>query len=202
MIAFIGLGNVGPEYAATKHNFGFWVADELARRWNLSFRPGRGRYVYAEHDFMPSEDDGPAVPAVVAKPTPGMNQSGIGVKEIQSAWDLSLSDLFIIVDDVDLPLGTLRIRPGGGDASHRGLASVITQLGSTRFPRIRMGIATSEPLRPAEDYVLKPFRRKDQPLAREMVVHGGDAVESILNRGLEKTMSEFNRMEKWEKVDS
>lgn len=201
MIAFIGLGNAGSEYATTKHNFGFWVVDELARQWRLSFRPGRGRYVYAEHQFNPRQDQGSPVPVVVAKPTPGMNQSGMGVKEIQGAWDLPLSDLFVIVDDVDLPLGTLRIRPKGGDASHKGLASVIYHLGSTRFPRIRMGIATSDRLRPAEEYVLKPFRRKDQPLAREMIVRGVEAVESILDRGLEKTMSDFNRVERKETVD-
>ncbi|MFQ6676140.1 MAG: aminoacyl-tRNA hydrolase [Fidelibacterota bacterium] len=200
MIAFIGLGNVEPEYAATKHNFGFWVVDELARRWGLSFRPGRGHYVYAEHDFMVSGEKTPAVRVVVAKPTVGMNQSGIGVKEIQEAWNLALADLHIIVDDVDLPLGVLRIRPMGGDASHRGMASVIYHLGSTHFPRIRLGIATSEPLRPAERYVLRPFRRKDESRARDMIVRGAEAVESILCRGLEKTMSEFNRIAGKEKM--
>lgn len=192
MIGFIGLGNVGTEYAATKHNFGFWVVDELVRRWGLSFRPGRGHYVFAQHDFLSPGEDDSGIALVVAKPTVGMNKSGIGVKEIQAAWDLGLSDLHVIVDDVDLPLGTLRIRPKGGDAAHKGMASVIYHLGSTLFPRVRMGIATSERLRPAEDYVLKPFRRKDEPLARDMVTRGVEAVESILVRGLEKTMSEFN----------
>lgn len=201
MIAFIGLGNPGSEYAATKHNFGFWVVDELARRWDVSFQPGRGRYVYAEHEFMPSDGDGVALTVIAGKPTAGMNQSGTGVKEIRAAWELALSDMYVIVDDVDLPLGSLRIRPQGGDASHKGMASVIYQLGSTGFPRIRMGIATSERLRPAEEYVLKPFSRKDEPLAREMVIRGVDAVESILSRGLERTMSEFNRVERKEKVD-
>ena len=105
------------------------------------------------------------------------------------------------MDDVDLPLGTMRVRPTGGDGCHRGLESVIYQLGSAEFPRIRMGIGTEERMRPAEDYVLKPFRKKDQPLAEDMMIRGADAVEAILTKGLEKTMAEFNRLQTEELVD-
>ena len=190
MIVFIGLGNVEDHYAGTKHNFGFWVVDELVRRRNLAFRPGKGDYVYARSDDV-----------VWVKPTSGMNRSGIPVKEVQAHWQIDLTDLHIIVDDVDLPLGTMRVRPAGGDGCHRGLESVIYQLGSTDLPRIRMGIGTEEQMRPAEDYVLKPFRKKDQPLAEEMMIRGADAVESILTKGLEKTMAEFNRLQTEELVD-
>lgn len=186
MIAFIGLGNMGSHYSHTKHNFGFWVVDELVHRRNLTFRPGKGDYVYAE---SPSND------ILWVKPTSGMNTSGVPVMDVYDRWQIDLADLRMIVDDVDLPLGTMRIRPGGGDGCHRGLESVIYHLKSTNFPRIRMGIGTSENMRPAEDYVLKQFRRQDRPLAEEMVKHGADAAESILINGLEKTMSEFNRLE-------
>ena len=182
---FIGLGNVEDHYADTKHNFGFWVVDELVRRRNLAFRPGKGNYVYARSDDI-----------FWVKPTSGMNRSGIPVKEVQAHWQIDLADLHIIVDDVELPLGTIRVRPAGGDGCHRGLESVIYQLGCTDFPRIRMGIGTEEQMRPAEDFVLKPFRRKDEELAREMIQRGADAAESILHRGLELTMGEYNRMEK------
>ena len=183
MIAFIGLGNVEAHYAGTKHNFGFWVVDELVRRRNLVFRPGNDNYVYAGSDDL-----------VWVKPTSGMNRSGISVKKVQAHWQIDLADLHIIVDDVDLSLGTMRVRPAGGDGCHRGLESIIYQLGSTDFPRIRMGIGTEEQMRPAEDYVLKPFRKENQSLAEEMMIRGADAVESILTRGLEKTMAEFNRL--------
>lgn len=187
MIAFIGLGNVGSEYAGTKHNLGFWVADELSHRWGAPFRPGKGDLLAAE-----------ASPAnrsqvLLVKPTCGMNRSGRALKEIEEIWRLSSSEMHVIVDDVDLPLGTIRIRPQGGSASHRGMESIIYSLGTTQFPRIRIGIATDDHMRPAERYVLKPFRKKDEVLAREMAVRGGDAVESILSVGLEKTMSQYNR---------
>ena len=126
------------------------------------------------------------------KTTTGMNGSGIGVKDIIKHWNVSLEDLYIILDDVDLPLGKLRIRPKGGDGCHRGMESVIYHLGSTRFPRLRYGIATEDKLRPAEKYVLKSFRKKDQVLADEMVVKTADAVESILRIGISKTMNKYN----------
>jgi|TARA_B100000315_G_scaffold259178_1_gene314035 PTH1 family peptidyl-tRNA hydrolase len=186
VIAFIGLGNVGLHYSHTKHNFGFWVVDELVRRRNLAFCPGKGGYVFAEN----TSDD-----ILWVKPTSGMNTSGIPVKDVWDRWQIDLADLHMIVDDVDLPLGTLRIRPRGGDGCHRGLESVIYHLKSTDFPRIRMGIGTSENMRPSENYVLKQFRKQDRPLAEEMVKRGADAAESILLNGLGKTMSEFNRLE-------
>lgn len=193
MIAFLGLGNVSTHYARTKHNFGFWVVDEFARRQKLSFHPGKGDFVYAESD----SGDG----MLLVKPTSGMNSSGIPVKDIRARWEMDLKNLHLIVDDVDLPLGTMRIRPHGGDGCHRGLESVIYHLGAMDFPRIRMGIATSEKMRPAEDYVLKPFRKQDQKLAEEMIHRGADAMESILAIGLEKTMSQFNRVEKEEMAE-
>ncbi len=183
MNAFIGLGNVDTQYANTKHNFGFWVVDKLVQRWNLSFRPGRGNYIYVQKK---SGD------VILAKPTLGMNRSGIPVKEIVRSWDIPFSNLCIILDDVDIPLGTMRIRPKGGDGCHRGMESVIYQLGDSRFPRIRIGIGTDENMRPAEKYVLKPFRKQDKSLAEEMVERGADAVEMIQARGIEKAMSEFN----------
>ena len=192
MIAFIGLGNVNSRYTRTKHNLGFWVMDKLAQQWKLPFRPGKGDYVFARSSISKG---GKAKNVLLAKPTAGMNVSGIPVKEIRDHWGISLSNLHIVVDDVDLPLGTIRIRPRGGDGCHRGMESIIFCLGDTHFPRIRVGIGTEEQMRPAEKYVLKPFRRKDESLALEMVERGADAVESILSVGLEKTMNLYNRIE-------
>ncbi len=185
MIAFIGLGNPGSKYANTKHNAGFWIVDELAHRWRVPFKPGKGEYVYATAH-------GNTV--LLAKPTTGMNLSGTAVKEIVAWWNIELNNLYVIVDDVDLPLGTLRIRPGGGDGCHRGMQSVIYHLEDNRFPRLRFGIATDEPTRPAERFVLKPFRKNEIPLVQTMVQYAADAAESILRRGLDQTMNEYNRI--------
>ena len=191
MIAFVGLGNVGDEYSSTKHNAGFWVVNELAKQMNINFKPGKGDYVFAE-------DKNKNV--ILAKPTTGMNRSGLAVRQIVNKWNVELKELFLIIDDVDLELGTLRIRPRGGDGCHRGMESVIYQLNNNMFPRIRFGIKADDHKRPAEKYVLKPFRKQDQPLAKEMVLKTVDAVYSILNKGLNKTMSEFNRVEKTKEV--
>lgn len=184
MIAFIGLGNVGDSYTTTKHNAGFWVVNELARRMNLAFKPGKGDFVYAQK----KRGD-----LLLAKPTTGMNVSGLAVRAIKDQWSMALEDIHVIVDDVDLPLGSLRIRPHGGDGSHRGMESVIYQLGDDRFPRLRIGIKTSEITRPAEKFVLKPFLKEDQLLAEDMVQRTADAAETILRQGLQTAMNKYNR---------
>ncbi|MDP7037167.1 MAG: aminoacyl-tRNA hydrolase, partial [Candidatus Marinimicrobia bacterium] len=112
MIVFIGLGNPGDRYANTKHNAGFWVVDELARRWKLSFKPGKGDFVFSQ------KQNGKAL---LVKPTTGMNKSGIAVKSVSTHWNITPQDMCIVLDDVDLPLGKIRIRPKGGDGCHRGM---------------------------------------------------------------------------------
>jgi PTH1 family peptidyl-tRNA hydrolase len=184
MLTFIGLGNPEPRYANTKHNAGFWVVDELARRWKIPFKPGKGDFVYSEAVVQKS---------LLVKPTTGMNRSGTAVKAVKQQWGLDLEEVLVVVDDVDLPLGRLRLRPTGGDGCHRGLESVIYQLGSTHFPRLRFGVAASGKRRPAEDYILKPFKKQEQVLADEMVQVAADAAEYILDHGLEKAMNTFNR---------
>jgi len=183
MIAFVGLGNIGAKYANTKHNAGFWVLDEFSRRQKLSFKPGKGDYVYAQHQRRE---------ALMIKPTTGMNLSGTAVKEASHRWNLLPADIHVILDDVDLPLGSIRIRPKGGDGCHRGMENIIYHLRSDQFPRIRLGIGTSENMRPAEKFVLKPFRVADELEAESMVKRGADVLENLLVRGLNHTMNNFN----------
>ena len=180
--AFIGLGNSGERYALTKHNAGFWILDEIASRYKLSFKPGKGDYVIA------SKSD----KLLLFKPTTGMNNSGKAVRDIYESWNLMAKEIFIILDDIDLPLGSLRIKPKGGDGSHRGLESVIYSLHTNEFPRLRFGIGTDEKMRPSEKYVLKPFRSEDQQTALESVKRAADALDSILFNGIEKTMNKVN----------
>ena len=191
MFVFVGLGNIGDEYSSTKHNAGFWVVNELAKRMNISFKPGKGDYVYAE-------DHNKGI--VLVKPTTGMNRSGLATRQVVDKWNIEIESLYLIVDDVDLHLGTIRIRPRGGDGCHRGMESVIYQLNENKFPRIRFGIKAEDHKRPAEKYVLKPFLKQDQELAEKMVQRTADAVFSIKINGLNRTMSEFNRIEKTEEV--
>ena len=180
--AFIGLGNPGEKYALTKHNAGFWILDEMASRYKISFKPGKGDYVIA------SKSD----KLLLFKPITGMNNSGKAVQDISDSWNFMAKEIFIILDDVDLPLGSLRIKPKGGDGSHRGLESVIYALNTNEFPRLRFGIGTDEEMRPAEKYVLKPFSSDDQRTALEAVKRAADALDSILFNGIKKTMNNVN----------
>ena len=183
MIAFIGLGNIGDQYADTKHNAGFWVMDEVAQRQRLSFNLGKGHYVFAHQTRRKF---------LLVKPTTGMNSSGNAVLEVVQRWNLFHQDIVAVVDDVDLPLGSIRIRPKGGDGCHHGMKNIIYQLQSDQFPRIRLGIGTDDNMRPAENFVLKPFRSKDRDTVTEMVQTGADVIDNILIHGLNKTMSRFN----------
>ena len=184
MIAFIGLGNIGNEYANTKHNAGFWSIDEFAIRNNLSFKPGRGSFVFSQ---IKSKQ------AVLAKPTTGMNKSGIAVREIMDYWGILHSEVVVILDDVDLPLGKLRIRPKGGDGCHRGLENIIYQIGTRELVRMRLGIAEpSKETRPSEEYVLKPFHKGNQKEVDLMIQQSVDAMEYLLGNGLNQTMNKYN----------
>ena len=182
MIAFVGLGNPGDKYANTKHNAGFWILDEMAKRHKISFEVGKGDYVLAH---KPSK-------FLLFKPTTGMNKSGYAVQDISNAWGLVTKDICVILDDIDLPLGSIRIKPKGGDGSHRGLENVIYFLNTDAFPRLRFGIGTNEEMRPSEDYVLKPFNSEDEKLSTEAIKKATDALDSILFNGLDKTMNIFN----------
>ena len=182
MIALVGLGNPGNKYADTKHNAGFWILDEMASRFKISFKPGKGDYVVA---IKPNK-------FLLFKPTTGMNNSGQAVQDISNSWNLITKDICIILDDVDLPLDVIRIRPRGGEGSHRGLESIIYSLNTNEFPRLRFGIGTDEKMRPAENYVLKPFNSNDQKTSAGAVKKAADALDSIIFNGLDKTMNIFN----------
>ena len=184
MIAFIGLGNIGDEYANTKHNAGFWSIDEFAIRHNMSFKPGQGGFIFSQNKSKK---------VVLIKPTTNMNKSGIAVKEIMDYWGIAPSEIVVVLDDVDLPLGTVRIRPKGGDGCHKGLENIIYHIRTKEFTRMRLGIA--EPLketRPSEEYVLKPFHKDNHEEVDLMIQQSVDAMEHLLSYGLSQTMNKYN----------
>ena len=183
MIAFIGLGNTGSRYQKTKHNAGFWVIDKWAERHNLQFKLGKGEYLFAQSKKHK---------VILVKPTSGMNNSGVAVKEIMSQWRLNNSDLHLIIDDVDLPLGRIRVKPKGGDGCHRGLENIIYHLKSNEFPRIRFGIGSEENMRPAEQYVLKPFKKEKIKDVNASIDKAVEVLDNIVINGLGHTMNHFN----------
>ena len=181
MHLLIGLGNPGKQYAQTRHNFGFWLMDELARRHDISFKPGRGDYLVARGGEV-----------ILVKPTASMNNSGLPVREALTFFQAATAELLVAHDDIDLPLGMLRFRPAGGAGGHRGMESVIYQLGTEQFGRLRLGIATDTPMRPSEKYVLRPFRKVDQLLVDEVRKKAADGLQYYMENGIEPTMTRYN----------
>jgi PTH1 family peptidyl-tRNA hydrolase len=185
MFLIVGLGNPGVEYEFTPHNLGFMVIDRLAeshsirvsRKENMSF-VGLG------------EIQGKAV--ALAKPQTYMNLSGPAVKGLLERYELQPDRLILVYDELDLPWTSLRIKPKGSAAGHKGPNSVIGSLGTNEFVRVRLGIHPDRPV-DGEKFVLAPFKRAQKQEVDEVVGRGAAAVESILAEGVEKSMTIFNR---------
>jgi PTH1 family peptidyl-tRNA hydrolase len=153
-----GLGNPGPDYQNTRHNLGFMVLDALAARWKISFSED-GKYLLLGRGRRRGES------VILVKPLAYMNRSGEIIGPIAAREKVEASRVLIIVDDLDLPLGTVRFRPRGGTAGHKGMESIVEHLGHEEFARIRLGIGRPENQSTAEsDYVLMPFEEGELPL--------------------------------------
>jgi len=180
----IGLGNPGREYERSRHNVGFLVVDELARRHGgrVTDRVAKslaGRVRSGEHEL------------VLAKPQTWMNLSGQAAKALRAKYQVPMERVLVVHDDLDLPFGRLRIRTGGSSAGNHGLDSVIASFGTKTFPRIRVGVG--RPVGDAVDYVLSPFSNDERARLPDLVGRVADAVEYTLQHGLDRAMTEFNR---------
>jgi PTH1 family peptidyl-tRNA hydrolase len=181
--AVIGLGNPGEEYAATRHNMGFRVVDELAARWRLTrWRRRRASLVVQRRG---------ARPVALAKPQTFMNLSGQAVAELCRSLAIEPPQCLVVVDDVDLPLGELRLRQRGGPGSHNGLRSIVDTLGE-EFPRLRLGIRGARAWHDLADYVLDPFEDDELELVVTTVRHAADCVASALHEGIARAANRFN----------
>lgn len=181
------LGNPGPRYLATRHNVGFMVADELARRAGVGFTPGRGEYWKAEIDAA-------GQPLTLVKPVTFMNHSGLAALQALAASGSDAESMLVVIDDIALPLGSLRLRATGSDGGHNGLGSVIAALGSDRIPRLRCGIRPEVPP-PAEslaEFVLSPFAPGEREAVSSMIVRAADAVSETATSGIQRAMARFN----------
>jgi PTH1 family peptidyl-tRNA hydrolase len=179
----VGLGNPGERYAATRHNVGFQALDHLAKRHHLSFRKARLQGLLAR-----GEIEGHRV--ALLKPLTYVNRSGDVVGPILSGYGLPLDRLLVIYDDLDLPLGRIRIRERGSAGGHKGMASIIDWLGP-EVPRLRVGIGRKEedPI----EYVLSPFTAEEWVIMEKSYDRIADAVECIVKEGLSKAMERFNQ---------
>jgi peptidyl-tRNA hydrolase, PTH1 family len=182
----VGLGNPGPRYAATRHNIGFMVVDEAARRHGLRFS---GRQANAE--IAKGEIAGRKV--ILAKPQTFMNNSGVAVRALASYYKIPNERILLIYDELALPLGTIRIREKGSAAGHNGVKSVIAHVGTEAIPRMRVGVdRPADPRHNQVDWVLGRFAKEEQPLAEETIKRAADAIESVLTIGIERAMNTYN----------
>jgi len=180
----VGLGNPGERYAATRHNMGFLVVDAVAGR--LGVAPW-ARFARCELTSAPL-----GARLLLAKPLCYMNRSGEAVAWLLDHLDLTPTQMLVVVDDVDLALGSLRLRRSGGPGTHNGLRDVCDRVGGS-FPRLRLGVRGRVGWQDLADYVLSPFAEDELPLARLLVGRAADAVVTALHDGLDQAMARFNR---------
>ncbi len=186
MRLIVGLGNPDPEYQWTPHNLGFMVVDELANRNGIRVERPEGKALVGRGKIAGEE-------VLLAKPQTYMNLSGISVRELLAKYELDLDALLVMWDEVQLPMGTIRIHPDGSAGSHNGAKSVISAVGTQQFARLRLGCGPEHPVSSRKEHVLRPMRKAELEAAAEMVGEAGDAVEMILTQGIDAAMTKYNR---------
>ena len=180
-----GLGNPGPQYAANRHNIGFRCLDRLAAEHGLTFDRRQKRALTARGVIAGRE-------VLLVKPQTFMNESGRAVVPLARFYKVPPARLLVVYDDLDLPPGTLRLRPSGGSGGHRGMRSIIAQLGSQEFPRLRIGIGRPPGRMDPAAYVLQDFAPEEWPLMEETLARAIAAIEVWLTEGLDAAMSRYN----------
>lgn len=180
----VGLGNPGAEYEGTRHNIGYEVVDLLAEQARVEF--------FHKHDAFVGEGSLRGRSVVLAKPLTYMNRSGQAVVPLMRRYGLDPADLLVIVDDLHLPEGTLRLRPKGSAAGHNGVQDIIDRLGTDAFPRLRFGIGKDYPRGRQADYVLAPFSSEQLPAVEDALPRARDAAVAFVTKGLQTAMNRYN----------
>jgi PTH1 family peptidyl-tRNA hydrolase len=186
----VGLGNPGPEYRDTRHNVGFMVADALVERWRVADQ-WREKFGALQVKTVVRDQ-----PVLVTKPLTFMNLSGQSVAALAGFYKIDPADVFVMTDDVALPLGRLRARREGGAGGHNGLKSIIQSLATQAFPRMRVGVGRGDNRRDLADHVLGRFEADERDTVSAAVLRAADATEMLLSDGIERVMNVFNAAEK------
>lgn len=201
MKLIVGLGNPGPQYEVTPHNFGFLAVDRIAEQANASITNRRCRALTGKGrmEWKDSKGERQGEGVLLAKPETFMNLSGLSVRELVVEAEHAdegftiRKDLIVIYDDLDFPLGTLRIRERGSSAGHNGIESVMNMLGAEEFVRIRLGISPEHPVKNSKEFVLASWRKKELDIVADVLERTVDAVTAIMAEGISAAMNRFNR---------
>ena len=192
MKLIVGLGNPGIEYQFTPHNLGFLTIDRIANGLGIEVRNRQCRALTARATIDTKTTAGE--PVILAKPETYMNLSGLSVRELVEEHQIDVTrDLIVIYDELDLPLGTIRIRQRGSSAGHNGMESILGALDTDEFLRIRLGVAPEHKVSDGVQYLLSPFRKAQEKVVDEVLDLGAQAVEMILKEGPAAAMNRFNR---------
>ena len=181
----VGLGNPGPRYSNTRHNVGFRCIDLISRQWKIDVKERRAKVVLGRGRHLERE-------VVLAKPRTFMNNSGEGVAYLIARFGVKPSDILVIYDEMDLPVGRIRIRPGGSPAGHNGIRSIINELRTQDFPRIRVGIGHPEMRGGQVSHVLNGFTDEEAPAIADVVQRVAGAVDCLLEENITVAMNRFN----------
>lgn len=185
MFLIVGLGNPGEKYARTRHNCGFLVIDELARRAGREVRTPECQALTTKATLKGAE-------VLLVKPQTFMNLSGVAVVALMRKYSLTAQDILIISDDVALPLGKLRLRATGSAGGQNGLKSIIKEIGTQAFARLRLGIAPDHPVTNLSQFVLGEFSKSEREILDETIITAADAVEALLQNSIAEAMSKYN----------
>jgi PTH1 family peptidyl-tRNA hydrolase len=180
--AIVGLGNPGTEYSGTRHNVGFDVVDELARRWTVRLKKWK---TTADLAVVTDRE------VLLVEPRTFMNESGLAVSAVMAFYKIQPTDVLVIVDEIQLPLGKLRLRRSGSAGGHNGLKSVIQHIGQD-FPRLRIGVERGAPESMLRNHVLSKFPPVEREVVEQAINRAADAVETFVSEGLQVAMNRFN----------
>ena len=194
MFVIAGLGNPGRKYENTRHNMGFLTVDRLAEKHNIKVSKIKHKALIVDGIISGQR-------VLLVKPQTYMNLSGDSLREVMSYYNVDIQDLIVIYDDLDLETGALRIRKKGSAGSHNGMKSVVNQLQSQDFPRIRIGIGKSGGL-DWKDFVTGKVGKQEGDILAETIARAADAVECILEKGIDRAMNEYNIKPKSERRES
>jgi PTH1 family peptidyl-tRNA hydrolase len=182
MNVILALGNPGARYERTRHNIGWLVADAIAERLRIEFRPGRGEYYQGKGSWRGKE-------MLLVKPTTYMNNSGVAARQLVERFGISPADILAVVDEIQFPVGRVQLKPSGSSGGHNGLESLITHLDTNGFPRLRCGVGRE--FRPGEmaDYVLAPFPESQSRTVQEMIAEAADTALLWVAEGTARAMN-------------
>lgn len=186
MWAVVGLGNPGRRYSGTRHNAGFLFVRSMAKTWKIRLKKRRFSSKIGEIERMSEK-------IILALPQNYMNNSGVAVKQILAGRNIRPEKLIVVYDDLDIPLGEIRIRKAGGAGTHKGMGSVVREIETTEFSRMRLGIGPLPPGEDAVDYVLSAFEKREIPLLVDGLKKAQEALELILTGSVEEAMNTYNQ---------